>query len=102
MVKVGQFTKRKFPDLSAGRISDVELSELALSADPDGPVADGATPLQLAPAFSPGLISAWCMSAISARRVSVWRMWVMLFIVGLLLMLEALGLCSVFGQVMIG
>lgn len=101
-MKSGKFMKSEFPNPSAGGFSDAELLELALSADLNSPITDDAMPLQLAPAHSLSLLGSWYMPAISARRVSGWRMWVMLSIVGILLVLEALGLCSVLGQVVIG
>ncbi|HUY07051.1 MAG TPA: hypothetical protein VMU99_07325 [Acidimicrobiales bacterium] len=88
--------------MSASGISDKELSELALEADPNCPIEDDANPLRLVPAYSSSLLGAWYMPPPATRRVSGWRLWVMLSIVGILLLLEALGLCSVFGQVVIG
>ena len=101
-MKSGHFNTDECPDLFAGEISDTELSELALRADPNCPITDDAVPLRLAPAHASSLLGAWYMPPLAARRVSGWRMWVMLSIVGILLVLEALGLCSVFGQVVIG
>lgn len=48
-----------------------------------------------------GLLSSWYMPA-ATRRVHGWRAVVVVGIIVVLLVLEALGLCSVFGQVVIG
>jgi len=92
----------EYPDPPIGALSDEELSELALGADVDHPLADDAIAIGLVAEHSSSLLGAWYMPPVVARRVAGWRMWVMLSIVGILLILEALGLCSVFGQVVIG
>ncbi|HVB00559.1 MAG TPA: hypothetical protein VNE42_04785 [Acidimicrobiales bacterium] len=96
------FNWGQYPGPPIGGISDEELSELALGAEVDRPLADDAIAIGLVPESSSSLLGAWYMAPVAARRVAGWRMWVMLSIVGILLILEALGLCSVFGQVVIG
>lgn len=85
-----------------GAISDDELSELALDDVEDRPLADDAFAINLLPTNPSSLLSAWYMPPVATRRVVGWRKWVMLTIVGIFLILEILGLCSVFGQVVIG
>lgn len=83
-------------------ISDEELSELALATRVDHPLANDAVAICLVPEHLSGLLGAWYMPPVATRRVAGWRKWVVLSIVGIFLILEALGLCSVFGQVVIG
>ena len=83
-------------------ITDEELTELALNAEVEDPRVGDAVAIQIVSSQASSLLSDWYMPAIASRRVSGWRLWVMLSIVGVLLVLEALGLCSVFGQVVIG
>ncbi len=82
-------------------ITDEELTDLALQAetvDPRKVTGVAIAPVQCASSS----LSDWYMPAIASQRVKGWRFWVMVSLVGVLLVLEALGLCSVFGQVVIG
>lgn len=94
-------------DPSAGELdlSDAELTALALAADPDRPVADDAVPLDVflsqGPGFlsqGPGLLPQWYMPLATIRGGSRWRTVVVLGIVAAFLVIEALGLCSTYGQ----
>jgi hypothetical protein len=83
-------------------IDDEELASLALAADLDEPVPPDAVALSLVgPSAGPAL-SAWYMPAVTAAHTSGWCRPVVIGIVVTLLALEALGLCSVFGQVVVG
>lgn len=84
------------------RISDDELAELALSADPEPFLGPDAVPLRLGVAPGAATLSSWYMPAVVVQRASGWRRPVLVGIVATLVVLEALGLCSVFGQVVIG
>ncbi len=81
--------------------SDDELSELALAAGLIDTVDDAAVPLDIA-ASRRGLLPTWYMPPLVVARVGGWRRPVVIGIVAALLVLEGLGLCSVFGQVVIG
>lgn len=102
MTQLTQSTGRGRPRLEFDQISDAELTALALAADPDAIPMEDVLPLWTLPEGSPGMLGAWYMPPIATRRVGGWRRWVVLSIVGTFLILEALGLCSVFGQVVIG
>ncbi len=81
---------------------DEELASLALAAEPLSVPDAGAVPIDTV-LRSPGTtLSAWYMPAVTATRLSGWRRPVLLGLVVTLVALEALGLCSVFGQVVIG
>jgi hypothetical protein len=79
-------------------ISDAELTALALAAEPDGPLDGDALPIHLYLAQLPGLLPDWYMPPAMARHGSRWRSTIVLSIVVAFLVIEALGLCSTFGQ----
>lgn len=81
-------------------VTDDELAELALADACDDQVPEDAVPLRLGD--HDGLLAPWYMPAVGTTRVSGWRTPVVLTIVLTLVVLEALGLCSVFGQVVVG
>jgi len=83
------------------RISDAELAELALAASDDGQIDADAVPLAIGGGYG-GFLGSWYMPPVTATRVSGWRTPILLTIVVTLVVLEALGLCSVFGQVVVG
>jgi hypothetical protein len=85
--------------------SEAELTELALAAGPAGPVGEDAVPLDqyLESVGRPfGLLPSWYMPTPMARVGGRWRLPVVLVIVGAFLVIEALGLCSTFGQLVPG
>ena len=79
-------------------ISEAELAELALAADPDAPLADDAVPLAVYLDQAPGLLPSWYMPSPMIRRGKGWRVPVVLVIVAAFVIIEAFGLCSTFGQ----
>lgn len=83
-------------------LSDDELAELALAAPLDTPVPADAVPLVLSSGNAPSGLPAWYMPAVALRHSSGTKRAIVVAIVATLLVLEALGLCSVFGQVVIG
>jgi hypothetical protein len=83
-------------------IDDEELTRLALSADADAPLAPDAVPISSYLAELPALLPEWYMPGITAGRSGRWRGMVILGIVGALLFIEALGLCSTFGSLSFG
>jgi hypothetical protein len=86
-------------------VSDEELAAMALAADPDVAVDDDAVSLwQLTGSDSDGLLPAWYMPspARGARQLRGWRRWVILVIVASFVALEAYGLCSTYGRVVLG
>ena len=87
---------------SADPLTEQELTALALAADPSDGVADDAVPLADFLGQGSGLLPAWYMPAPMARRSPRWRLPVVLAIVGAFLLIEAVGLCSTFGQLVPG
>jgi hypothetical protein len=83
-------------------LTEVELTELALAADPDAPVDVDAVPVAVYLAQTSGLLPEWYMPAPMLRRATGWRVPVMLAVIGAFVFIEALGLCSTFGQLVPG
>lgn len=81
-----------------GSVSDAELTELALAADPDQPLDPDAVPISAYLGQLPSALPDWYMPPATARAGKRWRVPVVLVVVGAFLLIEALGLCSTFGQ----
>ncbi len=92
-------------ELAGEQLTDEELTDLALAADPDAPVADDAVSLWgLARDNDEDLLPEWYMPAPAAgtRSFRGWRRWLILLIVLVFVALEAYGLCSAYGSVVLG
>lgn len=85
-----------------GEIGDDELTQLALASDPDAPLPDDAVPFASASGLPAIGLGAWYMPAATSFGLRGWKRPVLLAVVVTLVVLEALGLCSVFGQVVVG
>jgi hypothetical protein len=86
-------------------LTEDQLTDLALAADPDDPVAEDAVPMSMYLGLldhAGGLLPQWYMPAPMAHSGKRWRTPVVLVIVGAFVIIEALGLCSVFGQIVPG
>jgi hypothetical protein len=81
-----------------GPLDDAELSALALQADPDAPIAEDAVPLSVYLASAPGPLPGWYMPAAIARPGNPWRLAVVVGLVVVFVTIEAMGLCSTYGQ----
>src|SRR6266576_1400101 len=81
-------------------VSDEELTELALAADPDSPVGDDATSFfDVAGPGAGGLLPEWYMpGGAGPGRVTGWRRSVALVIVAAFLLITAYGLCNTYGD----
>ena len=80
-------------------LTEAELTELALAADPGVPMDEDAVPLSVYLGQSAGLLPQWYMPSPMVRLGSRWRMPVVLVIVAAFVIIEAFGLCSTFGQI---
>jgi hypothetical protein len=99
-------TDRALPEVSDQELSsgftDAELTALALAADPDVPLDEDAVALTSYSDQSGPALPEWYMPPVTARRGKRWRTAVVLVIVGAFLVIEAVGLCSTYGQLVIG
>jgi len=88
--------------------TDDELTELALAADPEARVADGAVPMGelLGSEGWTGaveLLPGWYMPPpMGSRLLHGWRRRIVLLIVASFLLINAYGLCSTYGEVGFG
>jgi len=82
-------------------ITDEELTALALAADPDAPLDPDAVPLSAYLAQLPGLLPGWYMPPAMASSGNRWRTPVIVAIILAFLLIEAWGLCSTYGQVVL-
>lgn len=78
------------------RITDEELTALALAADPDAPIPTDAVPFDSSTGAAVGLLPSWYMPAPSLRR-SRKRTVVFAGIVFSLLVINVMGLCVTYG-----
>jgi hypothetical protein len=78
--------------------TEAELTELALAADPGGPIDADAVPLSDYLGQMGGLLPSWYMPTPMTRTGKSWRIPVVVAIVAAFVIIEALGLCSTFGQ----
>ncbi|HZM56226.1 MAG TPA: hypothetical protein VFC03_14490 [Acidimicrobiales bacterium] len=82
--------------------TEAELTELALAADPSLSADADAVPMAEYLGQVDGLLPPWYMPTPMVRGGSRWRLPVVLVIVGAFVIIEALGLCSTFGQLVPG
>jgi hypothetical protein len=82
-----------------GPLSDEELTSLALAADPHAPLSEDAVPLSIHLAqFVGAELPQWYMAPAAARSGQRWRTPVVMTIIAAFLLIEVLGLCNTFGQ----
>jgi hypothetical protein len=80
-------------------LSDDELTRMALAAAPMAVPPDDAVPMAEYLDQGDGLLPAWYMPTPMARVRPRWHLAVVLALVGAFVAIEAIGLCSTFGQV---
>jgi hypothetical protein len=80
-------------DFSDLDISDDELAELALAADPNAPLDDDAVPFNSTQTDEPALLPAWYMPVDASRVRSDWRGVVALGIAVGLVLCNAFAIC---------
>jgi hypothetical protein len=79
------------------QLTEVELTALALAADPNAPLSDDAIPLSMHLAQFAGALPEWYMPPAMARNGSKWRVPVIGTIVAAFVLIEGLGLCNTYG-----
>jgi hypothetical protein len=80
-------------------LSDEELTELALAADPDAEVPDDAVPFGWS---AVDLLPSWYMPvAVAGSSLSPWRRWTIRLLVATFVLINAAGMCSTYGWVVI-
>jgi hypothetical protein len=80
-------------------ISDEELTALALAADPDAPLPTDAVPISVHLARVAVALPQWYMPSVTATSGGHrWRLPVVLTIISAFLLIEVLGLCNTYGE----
>lgn len=83
-------------------VDDEELTALALAADPDAPLPDDAVSIwELEPERADPLLPEWYMPAASGGARPGWRRRVALVLISTFLLINAAGLCSTYGPLVV-
>lgn len=82
-------------------ISDDELTALALAADPDDAVHDARPISEVIGTGGESTLPEWYMPAVMSGgpRLHGWRRGVVFTFIAALIVIEAFGLCSTYGQI---
>jgi hypothetical protein len=91
------FVDDALADASDLGITEEELAELAMAADPDTPISPDAVPLDVHLSQFSAALPLWYMPSIVRSGVGRWRRPVVLAVVGAFLLIDALGLCNTYG-----
>ncbi len=78
-------------------ITDDELAELALAADPDAPLSDDAVPIGVHLSQFAAQLPTWYMPPVVRSGRRRWRTPVVIAVVSAFLLIDALGLCNTYG-----
>jgi hypothetical protein len=79
--------------------SEEELAELALAADPDGPIDEDAVPVSIYLGRLPLVLPQWYMPPAIVSGTKRWRTALVIALVVAFVMIDAFGLCSTYGSV---
>jgi len=79
------------------RPTDAELTALALAADPDAPIAEGAVPIGIHLAQIGSALPMWYMPPVARRGGSRWKAPFVIAVVSAFLLIDLLGLCNTYG-----
>jgi hypothetical protein len=79
-------------------LTDEELTALALAAGTDETVEPDAVALDIYSGRSPSLLPLWYMPPVIATRARGWRRPTVFVVIAAFLLIDALGLCITFGQ----
>jgi hypothetical protein len=86
------------PDVQDLSITDEELTELALAADPDAPLPEDAVPIGVhLSQFDAAPLPLWYMPAAIRSSGGRWRLPVVVAVVSAFFLIDALGLCNTYG-----
>jgi hypothetical protein len=78
-------------------LSDDELTALALAADPSQPIDRDSVPIDVYLGRCVGSLPEWYMPSVRSRARRGWLKLGVLGMIALLLLIEALGLCTTYG-----
>ncbi len=78
-------------------LTDAELTALALAADPDAPIAEGAVPIGIHLAQMGASLPLWYMPPVARQGSSRWKAPVVIVVVSAFLLIDLMGLCNTYG-----
>jgi hypothetical protein len=77
--------------------TDEELTALALAADPDAPIDEGALPIGVHLAQLGGALPTWYMPPAVRRGGRRWKSPFVIAVVSAFLLIDLMGLCNTYG-----
>jgi hypothetical protein len=77
--------------------TDEELTALALAADPDAPIAEGAVPIAIHLAQIGSALPIWYMPPAASRGGRRWKVPFVIAVVSAFLLIDLMGLCNTYG-----
>ena len=77
--------------------TDEELTALALAADPDVPIAEGAVPIGIHLAQLGSALPLWYMPPAASRGGRRWKTPFVIAVVSAFLLIDLMGLCNTYG-----
>jgi hypothetical protein len=77
--------------------TDEELTALALAADPDAPIAEGAVPIGIHLAQLGSALPLWYMPPAASRSGRRWKVPFVVAVVSAFLLIDLMGLCNTYG-----
>jgi hypothetical protein len=83
--------------ITESSITDEELTELALAADPDAPLPLDAVPIGMHLATWPAALPLWYMPPATRSGHRRWKVPVVVAVVAAFLLIDAMGLCNTYG-----
>ena len=78
-------------------LTDAELTALALAADPNAPVAEGAVPIGIHLAQIGSSLPLWYMPPAASSGGRRWKTPFVIAIVSAFLLIDLMGLCNTYG-----
>ena len=78
-------------------LTDEELTELALAADPEEPLPEDAVPIGTYLSQIPAPLPLWYMPPVMRSGSRRWRTPVVLAVVSAFVLIDAMGLCNTYG-----
>ena len=78
-------------------LTDDELTALALAADPDTPIAEGAVPIGVHLAQVGSALPLWYMPPVMRQGGRRWKAPIVIAVVSAFLLIDLMGLCNTYG-----
>jgi hypothetical protein len=78
-------------------LTDAELTSLALAADPDAPLPEGAVPIGIHLAQIGSALPLWYMPPVARRGGRRWKAPFVIAVVSAFVLIDVMGLCNTYG-----